>query len=242
MRPVELGLSAFAIVLSLGVICGAVSMWLFRRFTDSERLRAAINLIWAHLLEFQLFASEPVIILRAQRDLIAANARFLKLIAWPLLLLALLMSLIIAAGGAIFGKAPLPVGQATVLSIQCTPATSTQILSGIHLTASRGVRVETPSVRIPSERRVCWRVRVTEPVASHIEIGAGRDVITKRIAAGYGPARAFPGFELPVRDPLIRSIEVLYPSATVLSVSWVVWFAVGTIIGVVISPRRQSVQ
>ena len=78
MSEVDLGAIAFWLLLGTGAFCGILSAWVFRRFSNVERLREVSNQILAHLLEFRLFAYEPALILRAQRDLIGANIPLLR--------------------------------------------------------------------------------------------------------------------------------------------------------------------
>ena len=56
---------------------------------DRERLRQSANRIIAHLLEIRLFWDEPSLVLRAQRDLIVENGRFLRQLILPALILSL---------------------------------------------------------------------------------------------------------------------------------------------------------
>ena len=68
-------MSAFAWLIALGGLSGAAAMFVYRRFTDASRFRRTVNQIVAHLLEILLFAEEPRLVLRAQRDLLVANGR-----------------------------------------------------------------------------------------------------------------------------------------------------------------------
>ncbi len=83
----------FTLVVLLGVLTSAASWWVFIRWTDKKQLRRALNQVIAHLMEVRLFGSEPALVLRAQRDLIVANLRFLRILLLPLLILLLPLGL-----------------------------------------------------------------------------------------------------------------------------------------------------
>src|SRR5581483_8352135 len=90
----------------------------FRRWSDTRGLREASNRILAHLLEIQLFASEPVLIWKAQRDLIADNVRLLRALSRPVLVLLVPFAALFIGLEAFFGRAPLYPGQSTVVTVQ----------------------------------------------------------------------------------------------------------------------------
>lgn len=235
-------MTAWGLALFIGALCGALSLWAFRRWTNAESLRTAANRVWAHLLEFHLFADEPALILRAQRDLLAANGRFLKLMIKPLLLLALPVAVLVAAGDALVGHAPLRVGQSTVVTVQCRMAADHGVLPEMHLIVPAGMKVETPSVRIPSEAQISWRVSASHPISGKFEIGFDHRSVAKSIAVGSGlhwlseirtnawKAVLHP-FERPLGDSLVESVTIRYPAATIFSVSWFVWFVTGSLLG-----------
>jgi hypothetical protein len=123
-------------------VYGAISGWIFLRFTDRVRMRSVINHMLAHVMEFALFIDEPRLILKAQLDLIRDNFQLLRQIALPCVLLAIPFIVIYPAMDREFGNhtsnvLTLPLGQAL-------PA---------------GVVAETPGVRILRTHEVSWRIQ-----------------------------------------------------------------------------------
>jgi hypothetical protein len=86
-----------------------------------EKLRIAANRICTHLLQLHLFAAEPMLIFRAQRDLIVANVRLLWLTVLLLLILLAPMTIAVTTCGALFSRAPLPAGDSTTVTVQYRP-------------------------------------------------------------------------------------------------------------------------
>jgi hypothetical protein len=144
--------TAFLELAAIGAIYGFAASLVFRRFTDSARMRRTINRILAHLLEFRLFLDDPRIVLRAQRELIGENIRLLRQIALPSLILAIPFALIYAPMDRHFGHRPLRAGESAVVTAP--------LASGLtELKAPRGVVVETPGVRVLRTGEIAWRVR-----------------------------------------------------------------------------------
>lgn len=230
MSEIDLGMPAFVSLLPVSILAGIGMLLVFRYASDQAAVRRAKGVAQAHLLEFRLFMDEPRLVLRAQRDLIVANARFLKLMLRPVLVLALPMGLLLAGLEAFFGHAPLRIGQPAIVTAQLTDAAA--ILS---LKASGEVAVETPPVRVPAERQVSWRIRPLRAAATELEIVRAGRTFRKSVSAGAGVhflserRGSLAGLLLrPTEPPLSGSeivwIEVRYPGAVILHLHWLIWF------------------
>lgn len=237
----ELGARGFLILIVAGVLCGVVSVWAFRHWSDSAELRAASNRILAHLLEIQLFGSEPALILKAQRDLIADNVWLLRALSRPMLVLLLPFAALFIGLDAFFGRAPLRAGEATVVTVQCKSGAGER-MPELLLTGTADIQVETPAVRIPREGQISWRVRPVRASDGELSIRCGDRIVTKSISAksglnwlserrsGWAVTLLHP-FELPLSDPAIDSIQLRYPHATVFHLHWSLWFFSGALAG-----------
>jgi len=109
---------------------------------DTVRLRKSINQIVAHIMEFALYIDDPVLILKAQRDLIKANFRLLRLIAVPSLLMAIPSVFLYSAIERHFAA-----NRSNVLTLP------------MGRPLPPGVVAETPPVRILRTHEVSWRIR-----------------------------------------------------------------------------------
>lgn len=231
---IDLGMTALATLIPISVLTGIGILLVFRRTSDQTAVRRAKSLVTAHLLEFRLFMDEPRLILRAQRDLILANLRFLKLMLWPVVVLALPMALLLAGMDAFYGRAPLVAGQPAIVTAQLRgTAAGTPLL----LRAPAEIAVETPGVRVPAEHQVSWRIRPLRGTDAELELVREGRVFRKSIAAGEGMRylserrASLAGLLLhPAEPPLFDSeidwIEVRYPGAHILHLHWLVWFFV----------------
>jgi hypothetical protein len=70
--------------------------------------------------------------------------------------------------------------------------------AGIVLKTPKGIEVETPGVHIPRLNQISWRIRPVSPFSGKIQVIGGQ----------------------------IAWIAILYPSATILGLYWLVWFVI----------------
>ncbi len=253
MTEVELGVKAFWLVIAAGALSGFASWSFFRRRSDPARLRGAVNGIVAHLFELRLFAHEPVLVLRAQRDLLAANFHFLRLVMLPSLILVLPFAILLVAMDSLFGRAPLQVGEPAIVTLAFSHAVGRKSAKA-QLDAPPGIVVETPPVHVLSLSQISWRLRPVRAVRGEVRLRYGNRVIRKSISSEPGiqwlsDIRAGSVWrflrhpsELPFSSSAIHSVSVVYPAATIFHVNWLVWFAVASLSGAAASPviRRSS--
>jgi len=230
VTELDLGMPALASLVPISILSGIGMLLVFRRASDQVAVRRAKSLVTAHLLEFRLFMDEPRLILKAQRDLIVANARFMKLMLRPLVVLVLPMALLLAAMEAFYGHAPLRVGDPAIVTAQMNHADISLVLK-----APDGIAVETPPVRVAADRQVSWRIRPLRPTNAELEVVCPDRAIAKSISAGSGirylserrgslANLLLRPTETPLSDSEIDWIEVRYPTASILGLHWLMWF------------------
>jgi hypothetical protein len=230
VTEIDLGMPALASLIPIGILTGIGTLLVFRHASDQAAIRRAKGQATAHLLEFRLFMDEPRLILRAQRDLIVANARFLRLMLRPVLVLALPMALLLAAMEAFYGHAPLGVGEPAIVTAQMKQDGVAPVLK-----APAEIAVETPAVHIAAERQVSWRIRPLRATTAELQLIRPDRVLTKSVSAGTGMhylserrgslANLFlRPTEAPLPDGDIEWIEVRYLGARVFHLHWLIWF------------------
>jgi hypothetical protein len=197
-------------LLPVSVIYGLAAALVFHRFSDRVSIRATINRMMAHLMEFRLFLDSPALVLRAQRDLLRENLHLLRLILLPSAILAAIFIILFPQLDATYGHAPLPVGEPSVVTAQ--------IIGDAVLEAPAGIKIETPAVRVIHDRQVGWRVRPIGRTAGELKVRWDGRVVTRKIVAGGG---LIYGWRLPFSR---AAIEIRYPPKAVLGVNWMIWF------------------
>jgi hypothetical protein len=229
VTEVDLGWSALGALAVISIACAAITLVAVRRFSNQADIARAKNLAQAHLLESRVYMDEPLLVLRSQRALLADQARLLALLGWPLLIASVPMLLLLGQLEALYGRAPLRPGEATVVTVKLGDADGE-----ISLVAPADIAVETPPVHVSRSHEVSWRIRPMRPVSALLHFRAGGAEVTKSVLArwsvGYtsehkaGSAYAFLIHPTELPDTHARWIEVRYPPATVLGLHWLVWF------------------
>jgi hypothetical protein len=222
---------ALSLVL-ISVACGLAVAWIYRGTADRDAVRLARKHVYAHLLEFRLFADDPQLVFRAQLALIAANARLLVLLLPPLLISAVPLAWIALQLDAVYGTRPLAVGQAAIVTAQM----ETDAIPSLQ--APPGILVETPPVRELSDQQVSWRIRATEAVRGDLRLTWRGETIEKTVSAGDRTVfllrrrvHPFLQFLLQPEESRVQTagvewVEVDYPKAE----SWILWFlAISTV-------------
>lgn len=180
MNEVDLGAKTLWSLIPLSILAGLATVFVFRRWTDAAAIRAITNRMLAHMMEFRLFIDEPSLILRAQRDLFAANWQLLRLILRPTLILAIPFAVLLAQMEGWYGHAPLPLGHAAVLTVQFRA-----MPESVALKTPKGIEVETPGVHVPRLNQISWRIRPVRPFTGKIHVIGGQ---IASVAILYPPA------------------------------------------------------
>jgi hypothetical protein len=247
-------------VVGLAVVSllGAMAWLVAFRFTSNQRAIAGVKRrIQAGVFELRLFQDDPRVMLRVAAELLRAQASYLRYALAPLLWVSLPLSLLIAQLQTYYGYEPLRPGRSVVV----TARLRTTAIAGANVSASDphlalevgpGVRVETPSVWVPSLRETSWRIAADcdgdyelrvmlngQRRDGHDRAGASKRLrVTSEIVA-LSPLRPSAGivteWEHPAEPPLpadgpIESIAVSYPEAEppILSLPWLALFFILT--------------
>jgi hypothetical protein len=236
----------------VSLVLGALMMWVFRRTSNRQAIRETVNRIHAHLLEFWLFVDEPRLIWKSWKGLLVANARLYRLLLVPLLILTIFLAPVYACLDAFYGSSPLPVGKMALVTLGMHEPLE-QLASIPQLNAPEGISVESPAVRIFSERQLSWRIRPLRPVSGVLDWPVMGTTVEKAVTAGDGiryhsRKRVRSLVELirfPLEPPLpagpVEWIEISYPPATValfgLEAHWAIWFALFSLLGAMLYPN-----
>jgi arylsulfatase A-like enzyme len=93
-------------------------------------------------------------------------------------------------------------------AVVVTAHVKTGNLADVRLEGPESVAVETPGVRIPQSHQVSWRIRPRQAFSGHLSVNAAAE-----------------------------DIDIPWPRATVLGVSWMVWFLGISTISAYLAPR-----
>jgi hypothetical protein len=226
LPPQVTGLPLSLVLISIAA--GIVMMLLFKAASNPADIRRARRRVQAQLLALRLFGDEPALVWSAQMRLLTGNARYLGVMLAPVLAAAIPFVLAYPHLEAVYGRAPLPVGSETVLTVHLREPLS----QPARLEAPAGLTVETPPVRIRDRREISWRLRASGRVSRPVIFHLGNLEVTKAVqvgsAGGYltetRPASALvwlldPG-EAPIGSPQVESVHVAYRARRLSAFGW----------------------
>ncbi len=235
----------------VSLITSVLLLLAFRWLSDQQGLEQIKAKIHAHFLELKLFRHDVGVIWSAEKQILRYNLLYLAYLLKPLVVTLPIFALFLLELEGWYNSRPLKVGEAAVVSVFVVPHAE-DVLDSLRVADAEGLRVETPALRIPEERRADFRIRALtageHPLAFVIG-GPDSKGVTKRVRVGHervaylGRTLSVPGLlsglENSEETPLspgsrISKIEVDYPGAIVRvfgwRVNWVVAFVVLSIV------------
>ena len=225
----------------LSVLVGVGMLWIFARVSNQDAIRRTKKRLQAYLLELRLFGDEPALLWKSQKDLLRTNVHYLSLMLRPALILTAPVVILLFHLDAIYGLAPLPMGEPAVVTFQASGQISSRTPAP-RLAADPGFAVETPAVRVLEQSQFSWRIRPLKEAAGELRFNWNGAEWAKTVASGKGSpylssrrVRSWfdtlwnPG-EDRLRGPHVEWIEVRYPAAAIeiagVEIHWVIWFLV----------------
>jgi len=232
----------------ISLLTGIGMLMVYRYISNQDQIKRTKDLIKAHFLEIRFFKDDMMVTLIAQKDILVNNFKYMGLALKPMVFMLPPVILILVQLEVRYGVRPFRPGDVAVVSARLTSSPMDQ--PDISLTASDGIEVQTPAVRIADSdlNEVSWRIGITQPGRHDLQIQVGDETYQKAIYALDKTAAMakeirkksiLESIFQPVERPLassgpIQSISVQYPSAEIFffhwNVNWLVGFFILSII------------
>lgn len=230
---------------ALSVLTAVWALLLFKLTTPQARLIRVRDRLLGHIYEMGMYQDRLRVLVRIQRDLAAANLRYLSLTLPALLALLIPMVLTLAQLEGRFARRPLQPGESAVLAVTLTPQQAGRLDEAV-LDLPEGLALAAGPVRDPVRGAVAWRVKVVragvhpwqvrlggEPVVvQDLEVAGGLPLLAHRGERGWLSPVLYPGgrplaaagpvqswrLELPERDTYYLGVRLGWLAAfTILS-------------------------
>lgn len=230
----------------ISLIAGIVMLWIFGKVSDQAAIKRIRDRIRGNLIGVRLFQNDIGVLLRLQGTILVDTLKYMKHSLVPMLIMLAPVLLIMIQLNLRFAVRPLAPGETTVFKVQVRDASA--VRESVVLEAPQGITIETPPVRIPSEREVAWRIRADEPGRFAMKVRLGNELVEKDLVVGSGWTSVSPlrtggsiidNFLYPGETPLlpslmVESIAVNYPKLEItvfgFVIHWLVLFFVLSIV------------
>ena len=202
----------------------------------------------AELLGLRLFKDDLRVFFGIQFQVLAWTLKYLRYSIVPMLILMLPTVIILIQLNLHYGFRPLRTGEAALVKVKLRDASAVAAGTSLTLQAPENLKVETPGVRVPDLKEICWRVRGVQDGRFDLIVSDGKVSMTKQFAVGgrlegVSPIRTGedwiscllnPGeAPIPVQSA-IESIEIRYPELDILilgkRMNWLILFLIVSLV------------
>lgn len=244
----------------VSLLVAAALLMALKLTSNQHAITSTRRRIQAGLYELRLFQDDPRLMPSIVFDLFRQQATYLRYALVPLLWVAIPLTLLIAHLHAYYGYQGLHPGQTAVVTARLRPGAETAGEPPLTLEAPPGLRVETPSVWVPSLREASWRIaadregdydlrvilKSSPPNATNASptATATKSVRVTSRSVARSPVRQADSFwtawEYPAEAPLpadspIDAISITYSEATIASMPWLIVFLLLTTLFAVVA-------
>jgi hypothetical protein len=209
------GQHAFWALVAMSAVTGVVMLFLFKYTTRQERMRVVKDRIKMHFIELRLYQDDMRVLWRTQGRILRANLEYVKLVVIAALIIVIPVVFILMDMDMRFGRRPLEVGETALVKVALAGRGG---LPEVDLVPPAGVMIETPKVRIPTEREVDWRLHASEAGVFDLAFRVDGREFVKKLSAGS--SFAYLGKDPDLKGSPIQSIEVAYPERRFGFDSW----------------------
>jgi len=186
------GLGWLTVLIVLSGVFGVLALIAFKHLSFQRRIKAAKDLVKAHMIEIRLYQDDLRIVGRAILKVLGRNAQYLGLNLVPLVPLALPFGIVAAQLVTRFGFVPAPVhagtqpllaGQGTTLAIQLSDAARGRVHE-LEVRFPKGLVAVSPLVRNPESGKAWQEFVARAPGCYSIELALGGEKQSKEFCAG----------------------------------------------------------
>lgn len=228
----------------ISFLTGLLMLWIFRLFSNQQGIRRVKNRIKAHLLELRLFKDNLSLSLKAYKNILRYNLKYMGYSAKPMLVMIIPLILILIQLNLWFSYQALKPGEATLLKVKLGQDQN-PLQVEISPFPSSGLLIETPPLRLEEEREISWRIRATEKGTHEIQLRLGNQTISKKVIVEEKPLAKISSLKVggyfwnqllnPGEPPLpknipLRAVEIRYPHQSMnffgLKIHWLIAYFV----------------
>jgi hypothetical protein len=201
------GLPAWVGLAVVSLAVGIVALVVFKKTSNQRALEAVKRQMFAGFFEIRLFNDDFRAILRAQRDILRWNVRYVGLTLVPFLWLLVPLFLVFAQLQFHYGYTGLVPGEPVLLEVELEEDWKEKPRPQATLEAPAGLRIEAGPVWIPSRRELAWRIAAERPGEYELTLRLGGETMTKTVASTAAMVR-----RSPVRTDRALLRQLLYPA------------------------------
>ena len=232
----------------ISLLIGILMLTVYRYTSNQSGIKETKNKIRAYIFELRLFKDELAIVFSAQKKILTYNFRYMKYALKPMLFMIIPLAIILIQLEGWYGYKALLPGESALVSLKLSNG-NPDVMAGITIRTDKGLQIDSPALRIPSEMEVNWRIRANELGKHNLTFNVEdytfqKEVVVsdkglERITPGVFTSEFWnfvlsPGQKAIPDNPYVEQIDVQYPLNTIQIYKWGVhWLAVVFILSIV---------
>jgi hypothetical protein len=177
------------IVVGISLVIGLVMVVVFRYTSDQKAIHVAKDRLKAHLLALRLFQDQIRVVLRSYGRIVLATGQYLRLAFTPLLFVIVPLTFLIVQLDRYLGSMPVEVGHPFLIKVRTDNPSA---LNEASLQLPDGLATTAPTVHVPSESEVVWRVVAEKSGEYIVDVQASDHIVSKQVIVGAGLSRLSP--------------------------------------------------
>jgi hypothetical protein len=210
------------IVFLISIVIGLLMVIVFGYASDQKAIHIAKDHLKAHLLALRLFQDQIPVVLRSYGRIVQATGSYLQLAFKPLLWVILPLTVFAVQADRYLGSTPLEPGQTFLIKARVTNADA---LNDASLQLPSGLKTTAPTVHVPAENEVVWRVLTEKNGDYEVNVQVSGQTFSKKVMVASGLQRLssirlrgelwrrmfFSSEPALPANSMIQAIEVQYP-------------------------------
>lgn len=168
----------------VSLVAGLLMLAIYGYISNQEGIKEVKDKIKAHLLELRLYKDNFRATTRAQKEIFRYNGKYLYCNLKPMVVMMVPFVLIIIQLDLWFGYRPLNPGESVMVKVKMD---QDPMQSDLTLHVSPGLEIETPALRIESEKEMDWRVKGLEAGVQTLTVSVAGQSFTKQLVVSGKP-------------------------------------------------------
>jgi hypothetical protein len=259
IAPFSWGSAVFNIIV-ISFFCALFLLFLFKRISNQDKIKLHQKKILGYFLDIGIYRDQFARTIVNQVHILKHIIIYLRYVFAPLLIMTLPVIIVCMQIENRLGYLPVQMNKSFIIHAALDDEITQNmesLIPKVHCKTSSGIVLETPPLRVASERSIYWRARLTGIGPQFIQVGfAGiENEIKKKIMTvsgqkGFSPKRtksnSFDYFlnsaETPIpSDSVFNFLSVSYLPAIYPFFSWdispvVYFFILSIVLGLIIKP------
>jgi hypothetical protein len=187
----------YVYIVLMSLISAVIFLLIFKKTSNQQKITYHKDQILGHVLQIPLYKDRFGLIFLSIFNIVKHNILYIQQTLIPLLFMLIPLIILMVQINNRCGYEPLHPGQQFVIQAELNANAGSETLDSLYCETSPVVQLETPALRIETERTVFWRARIVEQHSDSLPVirvgnGASEQPIERSVVTEYGGKRFSP--------------------------------------------------